>query len=80
MSQQVNIHYAKTHLSKLVQSVMDDGEVVIAKAGKPVARLVPYHSPPPERKPGAWRGKVEISPDFDTLPPESEAAFRGEGD
>jgi prevent-host-death family protein len=78
VTRQVNIHQAKTGLSKLIQSVIDGEDIVIAKAGKPMVRLVPYQAPRIERKPGVWRGQVEISPDFDTLPPEIAAAFRGE--
>lgn len=51
---------------------------MIARAGKPVAKLVPYREPQGPRAPGAWRGRVRIAPDFDELPPEVAAAFRGE--
>ena len=71
-----NIHEAKTHLSKLVERVEAGEEIVIARAGKPVARLVPYVEPAkPRRKPGAWKGKVWISPDFDKVDTEIEALF-----
>jgi prevent-host-death family protein len=74
-----NIHEAKTHLSRLLDRVAAGEEIVIAKAGKPVARLVPYGGPArPERRPGYWKGKVRISADFDELPAEVMAAFRGE--
>jgi prevent-host-death family protein len=74
-----NIHEAKTNFSKLVERVAAGEEIIIGKAGKPVARLVPYKEvPPPKRKPGAWKGKVWISPDFDTLPAELQSAFDGE--
>jgi prevent-host-death family protein len=73
-----NIHEAKTNFSKLVERVAAGEEIIIGKAGKPVARLVPYKgSPRPKRKPGAWKGKIWISPDFDTLPPDLQAAFDG---
>jgi prevent-host-death family protein len=75
---QVNIHDAKTHLSKLLERVQRGEEIVIGKAGKPVAKLVPYREPSGPRRPGGWKGQVRISPDFDELPPELEAAFRGE--
>lgn len=75
----VNIHEAKTHLSRLVARVADGEEIVIGKAGKPVAKLVPIQSPPLEpRKPGGWEGRVWIAEDFDELPEEIAAAFRGE--
>ena len=61
----VNIHEAKTHLSRLVERVEAGEEVVIARAGRPVARLVPYVRNTTERPLGIWRGKVWIAPDFD---------------
>ena len=53
-------------------------EVVIGKAGKPVARLVPYREVLEPRVPGGWEGRVRIADDFDELPDEVAAAFRGE--
>ena len=53
-------------------------EVVIGKAGKPVARLVPYREVREPRVPGGWEGRVRIADDFDELPDEVAAAFRGE--
>ena len=61
----VNIHEAKTHLSRLIERVESGQEVVIARAGRPVARLVPYHSRTTPRIPGLWRGRVRLAPDFD---------------
>jgi prevent-host-death family protein len=76
---QVNIHEAKTHLSRLLEKVQAGEEITISKAGKPVARLVPYQEPePPKRKPGAWKGKIWISPDFDEPDKEIEALFYDE--
>jgi prevent-host-death family protein len=61
-----NIHEAKTHFSKLLERVSNGEEVVIAKAGKPVARLLPYIADDNSaRIPGIDRGKVTIMPDFD---------------
>ncbi|MEJ7841380.1 MAG: type II toxin-antitoxin system Phd/YefM family antitoxin [Rubrobacter sp.] len=74
----VNIHEAKTHFSRLVERVMGGEEVVIGKAGRPVARLVPYVEDRGPRVPGGWEGRVWIPDDFDELPAEVEAAFRGE--
>jgi len=74
----VNIHEAKTHFSRLVERVIGGEEIVIGKAGKPVARLVPYREEHTRRVPGGWEGRVRISEDFDELPPEVAAAFRGE--
>lgn len=74
-----NIYEAKTHLSRLIQRVADGEEIIIGKAGKPVAKLVPYREEAPrERKPGYWRGRVRIAKDFDELPADLAAAFRGE--
>jgi prevent-host-death family protein len=76
---QVNIHEAKTNFSRLVERVIAGEEIIIGKAGKPVAKLIPYEQPaPPKRKPGAWKGKVWISPDFDEADKEIEAMFYGE--
>ena len=74
----VNIYEAKTNLSRLLDRVGRGEEIVIAKAGHPIARLVPFGSRSEPRSPGAWRGRVRISADFDTLPEEAAAAFRGE--
>ena len=73
-----NIHEAKTHLSRLLDRVAAGEEIVIAKAGKPVAKLVPYSVETAPRVPGYWRGRVTIHDDFDTLPEDVAAAFRGE--
>ncbi|HEY6379290.1 MAG TPA: type II toxin-antitoxin system Phd/YefM family antitoxin [Candidatus Dormibacteraeota bacterium] len=75
---QVNVHEAKTTLSRLLERVEAGEEIVIARAGKPVARLVSYRTLTDRRRPGAWRGRVRIASDFDELPPELGAAFRGE--
>jgi prevent-host-death family protein len=71
MALQVNVHEAKTHLSKLLARVSAGEEVIIARAGKPIARLVPITERPQKRVPGSAKGKVFISPDFDTPLPES---------
>jgi prevent-host-death family protein len=74
----VNIHDAKTNLSRLVDEVAGGAEIVIAKAGKPVAKLVPLAKPRPERKPGFLKGKLRIPDDFDApLPDEVLKAFEG---
>lgn len=76
--QKINIHEAKTHLSRLVERAAAGEEVIIAKAGKPLAKLGPYHAPAGSRQPGFWRGQVILADDFDVLPEELAAAFRGE--
>lgn len=75
---QVNVYEAKTHLSQLLERAAAGEEIVIARAGKPVARLMPLEEKPARRPLGAWRGKVWMAPDFDELPEEIAAAFRGE--
>jgi prevent-host-death family protein len=72
------MHAAKTQLSQLVAAVAEGEDVVIARAGRPVARLVRYEEPERRREPGAWKGRVRMSADFDELPPELLAAFYGE--
>ncbi len=74
----VNIHEAKTRLSRLVREVENGGEVIIARAGKPVARLVAYVATPTQRRMGGWEGQIQIADDFDELPAEMAAAFAGE--
>ena len=79
MSESVNVYEAKTHLSQLLDRAAAGEEIVIARAGRPIARLVALAgSRSQPRVPGGWRGKVSMSADFDELPPEIEAAFRGE--
>lgn len=80
MSETVNLYHAKTHLSDLVERAAAGEEIIIAKAGKPRARLVPLPEPAREpRRPGALKGKIWIADDFDDpLPPEILAGFMGE--
>lgn len=61
----VNIHDAKTHFSKLITQVLNGEEVIIAKGGKPIIRLMPYNEEPQQRKGGQLQGMIEISPNFD---------------
>ena len=63
-----NISEAKAELSALIEEVVRGNEVILAKAGKPIARLVPYQGPIGPRKPGSMAGEIWIAPDFDTLP------------
>jgi prevent-host-death family protein len=77
----VNVHEAKTQLSRLLQRVEDGEEIVIGRAGRPVAKLVAYEKPRVARKPGGWEGKVVIHGNFDDpLPEEVLAAFEGGDD
>jgi prevent-host-death family protein len=71
----VNIHAAKTHLSKLIERAERGEETVIARAGRPVARLVPYREEKRPRVPGAWRGQVRILSGFDDIDEEITRLF-----
>ena len=76
MAGAVTNHEAKTRFSKLLERVQLGEEIVIAKAGKPVARLVPFTEPPAVREPGSAKGLITISADFDApLPKEIRKAF-----
>jgi prevent-host-death family protein len=77
--QTINIHDAKTQFSKLIEAVSQGEEIIIAKAGKPAARLVPIQAKKPlVRKPGSLKGKIKIAEDFDApLPDEIQSAFEG---
>jgi prevent-host-death family protein len=76
--QTINIHEAKTHLSRLVEDVAAGEEVIIAKAGRPVARLVALEKPAGRRKLGMLAGEMVIPDDFDApLPDAVLAAFEG---
>ena len=73
----VNVHEAKTQLSRLLERVAAGEEVIIGKAGRPVARLVPYTDRSEPRAPGRWRDRVRIAADFDATPEEILSAFEG---
>lgn len=74
---EVNVHEAKTHLSKLLRRVRAGEEITIARAGKPIAKLVPIE-PAPKRVFGLDRGLFEVPADFDApLPDEVLDAFEG---
>ena len=76
MSRTVNIHEAKTHLSRLVEEVAAGDEIVIARAGKPVARLVPLAAALLPKRLGLLKGKVRVPDDFDApLPDEVLGSF-----
>jgi prevent-host-death family protein len=70
-----NIHEAKSQLSKLVDRALRGEEVIIARAGKPMVRLVPVRESDAPRKGGQWKGKVRIAEDFDELPEDIARAF-----
>jgi prevent-host-death family protein len=71
-----NLYEAKTNLSQLVDRAAAGEEIIIAKNGVPLARLVPLEARPIRRIPGGWEGGVQIADDFDApLPPDLLAAF-----
>jgi prevent-host-death family protein len=74
---QVNIYEAKTQLSKLVERASAGEEIVIARGGRPMARLMPLARSTGRRQAGAYRGQMWIAPDFDELPDEVLSAFGG---
>jgi prevent-host-death family protein len=74
----VNIHEAKTHLSRLAEEVAGGEEIIVAKAGRPMMKLVPIEKKPKQRKIGMLKGKMRIAKDFDApLPDELLNAFEG---
>jgi prevent-host-death family protein len=70
MTTTVNVHEAKTHLSRLLSRVAAGEEIVIAKSGKPCARLVPFGAAVQTRKPGSAKGKLSVGADFEAPLPE----------
>lgn len=78
MTTTVNVHEAKTHLSRLLDAVEHGEDVVIARAGKPVARLIPAAPPGFVREPGVWKGRMVIADDFDDTSEDVVDAFYGE--
>lgn len=76
MSAVINIHEAKTHLSRIIDEVAAGAEVIIAKAGKPMARLVPIVAPAKQKRLGLLKGKIKVPDDFNApLDDEVLAAF-----
>lgn len=74
----VNVYEAKTHLSQLLDLAASGEEVVIARAGRPLAKLIPYQPNEQPRKPGYWKGQVKIAKDFNLLPDSVLKAFEGQ--
>lgn len=74
----VNIHQAKTNLSKLVDAVMHGEEVIIAKSGKPLIKMIRLDDQATHRKPGLLKGRITLSPDFNApLPDDLLNQFEG---
>ena len=75
----IEVNEVGTTLSRLLARVEAGEEVVISRSGRPIARLVPFAPPPPARRPGSWRGRVQLGGDFDApLSDEETAAWGGE--
>ncbi len=70
MTRTYNIHEAKTHFSKLIERARLGEDIIVAKAGKPMVRLVPVEAPRKRRKPGSAKGLVTIHDNFDDPLPE----------
>lgn len=73
----VNIHEAKTHFSRLIERVLAGEEIIIARGGKPVAKLVPIDRRASRRTPGSARGQIEMSDDFGGPLPEDLQQYFG---
>ena len=79
MAVSVNMHEAKTHLSRLVERVERGEEIIISRAGRPVAKLVAVGQDLTPRTPGSMRGQMWMADDFDApLSPEVLAGFLGD--
>ncbi|WP_416392023.1 type II toxin-antitoxin system Phd/YefM family antitoxin [Alloalcanivorax xenomutans] len=73
----INMHEAKSQLSKLGEKAWKGERIIIARAGKPYLDLVPHQAEP--RRPGRYKGQIVIAEDFDDTPEEIIAAFEGDG-
>jgi prevent-host-death family protein len=73
-----NIHDAKTHLSRLIRRAAAGEEIIIGRAGEPLAKLVPYRQQAGPRQGGQWRGRVWMAGEFDAADPGLERMFQGE--
>lgn len=71
-----NIHYAKTHLSELIEQAVQGEEILLCKAGKPVAKVIAYEPLAHPCRLGLWKGQVHIADDFDELPEEIKDHFK----
>ncbi len=71
----VNTHEAKSRLSELIRLAEAGETVILARGGKPVARIVAWRTEPPERSPGAWRGQVQFDDDIVASDPDTVEVF-----
>ena len=78
MTTTVNVYDAKTQLSQLLNRVEQGEEIVIARNGRPVARLAPLAPRLPDRVPGLWKGRITISEDFDDFTEQDARDWYGE--
>ena len=76
----VNIHEAKTHLSRLIERVMGGEAVIIAKAGKPLVKVIALDAPPAPRRLGFMAGQIEVPEDFDRMGEAEIVALFGGGE
>ena len=74
MDETINVHAAKTHLSRLLERVEAGEELVIARAGRPIARLVPFQARREHRKPGLLKGQIWFADDWDSPEVNAEIA------
>jgi len=74
----INMHEAKSQLSRLVEQALAGEDIIIAKAGKPMVKLVPVEHGIRPRKPGRYKGQISLSKDFDKTPEELIDLFEGE--
>ena len=74
----INVYDAKTQLSQLLTRVEQGEEIVIARNGRPVARLAPLEAKRPDRVPGLWKGKITIADDFDDFTEQDARDWYGE--
>jgi prevent-host-death family protein len=75
MAEVINVHKAKTQLSRLLEQAHNGEEITLGKAGKPYARLMPLDQPPAKRQFGRLRGQIDDAGFFDPLPEEELAAW-----
>lgn len=75
----VNMHEAKTKLSSLVEAALAGEDVIIARAGTPLVKLVPVGRDTRPRQPGRFKGQIRMAPDFDQTPEDIIVAFEGNG-
>jgi prevent-host-death family protein len=77
MSETINMHQAKTNLSRLVERALAGEDIVIARNGEPLVKLVPVANESKRRVPGKYKGRIWISPDFEFTDEEITELFEG---